>query len=324
MKSLRCINSSVALVLLFSLSLEANLFLFTTQASNTETSKSLEIKRDALSTAIIANDRKKMRYLIATQPELINAKDFRQYTPLHWSSSRGFLQVTQWLIEAGADVNAKDIDGFTPLRLAIINDRESIVLLLLQANAEVNTQYKTGKSDLDIAWQIGNLNTVNALIEHGAEKGEAQKNILNFVKATLKQAAKKINGGTATERYANLRGVTPLHIAARRGDTKFLRSVLPKESLYSDFGYYNLSSTTYDNDYNNNFDPSLPTLNLNIRDHYGWTPLHYAYFHNQIEFAELLIQAGASTRAKNINGNTPMDFKNIRNYKSPLESRMPY
>ena len=45
----------------------------------------------------------------------VNAKGYRERTPLHYAAHGGQKEIAELLIAAGADVNAKDDDGETPL-----------------------------------------------------------------------------------------------------------------------------------------------------------------------------------------------------------------
>ena len=47
--------------------------------------------------------------------------------------------------------------------------------------------------------------------------------------------------------------------------------------------------------------------NVNTKDKYGWTPLHYSAGFGRKEIVELLITAGADVNAKNEWGGTPLD-----------------
>jgi ankyrin repeat protein len=57
-------------------------------------------------------------------------------TPLHIASQRGYLEVTQRLLELDVDVNSRDNRGRTPLQEALQNGHERVVRLLLQHGAK--------------------------------------------------------------------------------------------------------------------------------------------------------------------------------------------
>jgi len=51
----------------------------------------------------------------------VDAKDNKGWTPLHWATQEGCLEVAKILVSFGADVNAKDNAGWTPLNCADYN-----------------------------------------------------------------------------------------------------------------------------------------------------------------------------------------------------------
>ena len=49
----------------------------------------------------------------------VNAKGYKERTPLHWAASKGHKEIVDLLIAEGADMNAKNDDGETPIDWAI-------------------------------------------------------------------------------------------------------------------------------------------------------------------------------------------------------------
>lgn len=49
-------------------------------------------------------------------------------------------------------------------------------------------------------------------------------------------------------------------------------------------------------------------VDVNAKDQYGNTALHFSVFNEDMEQVKLLIEAGADTTAKNSNGDTPLDI----------------
>ena len=64
-----------------------------------------------------------------------NIRDWRGYTPLHYTSREGKIELTRVLIEHGANVEAKDDEGTTPFDIASSQQREEIIKLLLKHGA---------------------------------------------------------------------------------------------------------------------------------------------------------------------------------------------
>jgi ankyrin repeat protein len=60
------------------------------------------------------------------------------WTPLHWASGEGHLEVVKALLAAQADVKKADDDGETPLHWASDFGHLEVVEALLAAQADVN------------------------------------------------------------------------------------------------------------------------------------------------------------------------------------------
>eukprot|EP00522_Entomoneis_paludosa_P001502 CAMPEP_0172469562 /NCGR_PEP_ID=MMETSP1065-20121228/64066_1 /TAXON_ID=265537 /ORGANISM="Amphiprora paludosa, Strain CCMP125" /LENGTH=66 /DNA_ID=CAMNT_0013227273 /DNA_START=48 /DNA_END=244 /DNA_ORIENTATION=+ len=59
-----------------------------------------------------------VNYLVGQKGANMEAKTNDGWTPLHWASKRGHLEVVRRLFDLGANVNKQDICGLTPLHLA--------------------------------------------------------------------------------------------------------------------------------------------------------------------------------------------------------------
>lgn len=76
----------------------------------------------------------------------------------------------------------------------------------------------------------------------------------------------------------NVRGSTPLHLAAINPDPTVIQVLLEKGAA------------------------------VNVADEEGFTPLHMAAFHRQADYALLLLEAGANVEAKTTSGRTPLSM----------------
>lgn len=89
-------------------------------------------------------------------------------TPLHYAVFHGNLEITEYLIEKGADVNARNRNSDTPLHLAAMNGNVDIAKILLKHNADVNAKNNEGKTALDYATNNNHQELVELLLAHGA------------------------------------------------------------------------------------------------------------------------------------------------------------
>jgi ankyrin repeat protein len=67
-------------------------------------------------------------------------------TPLHFASRYGQVQVSQVLVDHGADVNAKDLEHWTPIHLSAANGLLGIAKLLLKRGADVHARNGDGQT----------------------------------------------------------------------------------------------------------------------------------------------------------------------------------
>ncbi|KAJ6514285.1 ankyrin repeat-containing domain protein [Mycena vitilis] len=93
-------------------------------------------------------------------------------TPLHVAAKAGNTQITNLLLDAGADPAAEwDQDEFQPLHLATMNKDLDMMKLLLDRGSPVDASFGcdgASESALHYACAIGNLDMVRLLLERGA------------------------------------------------------------------------------------------------------------------------------------------------------------
>jgi len=112
-----------------------------------------------------------IRNLIDRDPSLVNSYSPDGFTPVALAAYLGQMDVTEYLLEKGANVNAmaKNATGFTPLTGAIANNHVEISKILVKRGADVNHRYEGGVSPLMEASLNGNLELVRILLENGAD-----------------------------------------------------------------------------------------------------------------------------------------------------------
>lgn len=105
----------------------------------------------------------------------VEATDSKGRTALMWAAANGHTPVVEFLLGEGADINAVDSDNQTALMYATTGSFVPTVEFLLANGAEVNFQSKKGRfTALTIAASGGNLEIVQLLLEHGADKSLAE------------------------------------------------------------------------------------------------------------------------------------------------------
>jgi ankyrin repeat protein len=112
-----------------------------------------------------------VRSLIGQDPSLVNSYSPDGFTPVALAAYLGQKDVTEYLLEKGANVNAmaENATGFTPLTGAIANNHLEISKVLVNRGADVNHRYEGGVTPLMEASLNGNLELVKFLLENGAD-----------------------------------------------------------------------------------------------------------------------------------------------------------
>ena len=76
-----------------------------------------------------------VKAFIEAHPDLVNAKDDRNCTPLHFSVNKGDVELVRFLVDKGADMTARDADGDSPLHWAALYGKPEIADLLVSRAA---------------------------------------------------------------------------------------------------------------------------------------------------------------------------------------------
>jgi len=111
-------------------------------------------------------------------PQFLTILDKQGRTPLHWAIESGSVRIVKLLAENGVPLNTQDFDGAAPIHYAIsaVNkfpDTEKIeecreVLNYLASRVDINLSDITGVSALHLAAEVGDLESIRELIQHGA------------------------------------------------------------------------------------------------------------------------------------------------------------
>jgi ankyrin repeat protein len=274
----RCADVGVAILLLAGLS---QLHPFSPQMVRAGDQREAKPVAPELVTAIRDADAQAVGKLIEKGVE-VNACDREGNTPLILASFYASPKCVELLLERGADANAANEAGVTALIRAATNYEKTRLLVNAGAKVRVRTA-DLGNSPLILAARrAGNSQTVNLLLERGADATEpnnagispiiagAASGDLETVQLLLDAGAKaddfpKSNDPRGTEIAAGFR--TPLMWAAYYNDVRMVRLLLEQRA-----------------------DPNQST--------YFGSPLSHACWNDGFEAAELLIDHGATVNAR--------------------------
>lgn len=226
----------------------------------------------------------------------VDARDADGFTALHYAmksyphqEDKDHLAVVQLLVKSGADIQAAPSNGQTPLFEAAAEGLYDVVVYLHQHGATVNAALDTGANALfAIAEALeGRPRNVNVTIERDGQKvtltdPDAIREAIgrhpdDEYNAYLNVVCYLIDQGIDLDARLAETQQTPLFSAASRGCDGMVAVLLEKGSLEVD-----------------------------DRDKWGLTALHYAARHGHAPVVARLVEAGAEVNARETYGFTPL------------------
>ena len=126
-----------------------------------------------LNNAVVANDQKRVAYLLEKKHASVNAQDLAGETPLHHAIIMSTPVMVEYLIAHGADVNGHDRDGWTPIMQAAYVDNPEDVKILTAHGADPNALSAQNLTALGIASQYAKNEAAVALLGAGADPSKA-------------------------------------------------------------------------------------------------------------------------------------------------------
>ena len=230
-----------------------------------------------------------MKHLLLTTIAAVLLVGCGGKSSIHDAAWDGNIEAVKQHLADGADVNAKD-RGWTPLLKAAWHGHKEIAELLIAEGADVNAKGWKGLTPLhDAASNKSHKETVELLLAKGADVNA--KDVEGFTpldKAALwdhKEIADLLvkHGGKSG-------AADSIHVAAAVGNIEAVKQHLAAGE------------------------------DVNVKDEFGYTPLHNAAWIGHKEIAELLIAKGADVNAMNlsppgreIGGMTPLDMAILGN-----------
>lgn len=145
-----------------------------------------------------------------------NAQDNTGRTPLHAAVAADALGVFQILLRNRAtNLNARMHEGTTPLILAARLAIEGMVQDLISAEADINAADNSGKTALHWAAAVNNVEAVNILLAHGANRDAQDDKVFFFLALNFLELNSVF-----------FKDETPLFLAAREGSYQACKALL--------------------------------------------------------------------------------------------------
>jgi len=213
--------------------------------------------------AIASNDPKILELLVKTTPGAVNMINKGGATPLH--SALANLEKVKILFENGAKANIGEL-----AKIAVSNSyNDSLTYLVQEHNLNVDAQDKEGRTLLEHAIKVNNIEAASLLIEKNAKITDHIFGLakLGFVETIIK-AGIDLNA-------KNSLGETMLHQAIKQGNNYNIIKLVEAKA------------------------------DLNMSDNNGRTALHLAYLYHREDIANYLIENCANIWLADNNGKLP-------------------
>jgi ankyrin repeat protein len=248
---------------------------------------------DKLYTAIRANDLAGLKSLLDKDVSADTA-DSRQITPLMYAAENGSLDAMKLLIARGANVNLQNAFGSTALMWSVADPKK--VRLLLDHGADVNKAARSGRTALIIAaYTNPSAEVARMLIAKGANVNAMdQRKVTPLYGATFGNDTATIkillDAGAAVDQADTFIGVTPLMNSAGNRNAAAVKLLLAKGA--------NVNAVS--------MREGLPKVRTGTVVFGGFTPLLMAAPFGPPEVVKTLLDAGAKVNVADIRGFTPL------------------
>ncbi len=250
---------------------------------------------------------------------LVNLKDNKGRTPLSYiieaksDELSEYSDITQLLLDNGADVVAADKQGLTLAHKAAAKGEKDIILLLLKHGASVDSKDNNGRTLLHFAAGVSlpgmvsrsNPDVVQLLLGKGINVDEVDSQLEKLLSTDI-----DVN---VQDAY----GMAPLHIAVSEGHRNIAELLIVQGArldIKDNAGrapiHYAAEAVYMVGDPQEWSIDMVRLLmdagaDINVKDDIGWTPLHYAAYTCKKYLVEVLMERGADVDIVDNRGRTP-------------------
>jgi ankyrin repeat protein len=167
----------------------------------------------------------------------VKPRDTQLASTLSMAAENGKEAIVEFLLDRGTDPNGIDRWGTTPLIRALTSDQTLIIQLLLKRGVELEAKDHDGQTALSLAAEYENTEGIQLLLEHGADIN-TEDNLGRGVvfHAAWEDAYTSFPALFTSTNIRNIHqpdryGLTPLHIAAARGNLQSVVALLKSDGV---------------------------------------------------------------------------------------------
>ncbi|CAB3379111.1 Hypothetical predicted protein [Cloeon dipterum] len=250
-------------------------------------------------------------------------KNTQEKTPLHAAAAIDGVDTCRRLVAEGADINAKCQDFHaTAMHYAALNEKHGLEVIEYFTNLKmrVDIEDKNGKEPILYAIRAKNFKIAEKLLKLWFPEGELSKNNLLHLcvkKNNLEMAKIVLNHDKHLMNKYGEDERSTIHIAAFYADLEMFKwllsegadvRALTKDKFEENVLHCSACNTSHGTELVQ-FLVSKLRFDVNAKDKLGYTPLHYAFWKNNIKTAEELLKLGAELTVKRITN----DSNNLEN-----------
>lgn len=139
----------------------------------------IEVPPESLEAANVANDwvkpgkrqqRMEILKLLLDEGIDVTAKDFHDYTAMHYASMYGWIEMMKMMMEHGGNIRDLNREGNNTLLVAVEYNQEEVVEFLLdETDIEIEARNADGDTALMVAIKHGHVGLVQMLCEFGSD-----------------------------------------------------------------------------------------------------------------------------------------------------------
>lgn len=252
----------------------------------------------------------------------IDDRDRNWITPLHVCAANNSLECVKLFMDKIVNKNVTDRNGSTALHHAANNGNCDMLTYLLKEGCSTSSQDKMGRRPLHYAAAIGNNDAITLLINSGAKVDAIDHRMMTpliiaadgshlFAFQTLLDSGANIR---ATDRDGN----NALHVAAANGHDEIVEEILMKDPEMINIPNCSKLTPLHLASGSPKGSPAFDILvtekacsyriDLDCKDKFGRTPLHFAAKFGRLSRVQELLRLGAQADACDKNLMTPFHY----------------